>query len=135
MRRDFTYIDDVVEAVVRLVERAPAANPDWSGDAPDPGSSAAPWRVYNIGNNKPVEVLEVVRLLEQAIGKKAKRELLPMQPGDVPATYADVDDLMRDVGFRPVDADRRRRRPLCRMVQGLSPRSGSAGRRQDHAAG
>jgi UDP-glucuronate 4-epimerase len=68
---------------------------------PDPGSSNAPWRVYNIGNNKPVELLEVVRLLEEAIGKSAKRELLPMQPGDVPATYADVDDLMRDVGFRP----------------------------------
>jgi UDP-glucuronate 4-epimerase len=101
MRRDFTYIDDVVEAVVRLVERAPAPSPDWSGEAPDPGSSAAPWRVYNIGNNKPVEVLEVVRLLEAAIGKKAKREVLPMQPGDVPATYADVDDLMREVGFKP----------------------------------
>ena len=101
MRRDFTYIDDVVESVVRLVERAPAANPQWSGERPDPGSSAAPWRVYNIGNNNPVELLEVVRLLEQAIGKKAKRELLPMQPGDVPATYADVDDLMREVGFKP----------------------------------
>ena len=71
---------------------------------PDPGSSSAPWRVYNIGNNKPVELLEVVRLLEEAIGKKAKRELLPMQPGDVPATYADVDDLMREVGFKPSTA-------------------------------
>jgi UDP-glucuronate 4-epimerase len=101
MRRDFTYVDDVVESVVRLVERPPAANPQWSGDKPDPGSSAAPWRVYNIGNNNPVELLEVVRLLEQAIGKKAKRELLPMQPGDVPATYADVDDLMREVDFKP----------------------------------
>ena len=101
MRRDFTYVDDVVESVVRLVERPPAGNPKWSGDAPDPGSSAAPWRVYNIGNNNPVELLEVVRLLEQAIGKKAKRELLPMQPGDVPATYADVDDLMREVDFKP----------------------------------
>ena len=101
MRRDFTYIDDVVEAVVRLVERTPQPNPNWLGDAPDPGSSSAPWRVYNIGNNKPVELLEVVRLLEEAIGKKSKRELLPMQPGDVPATYADVDDLMRDADFRP----------------------------------
>jgi UDP-glucuronate 4-epimerase len=101
MRRDFTYIDDAVEAVVRLVERAPAPNPQWSGEAPDPGSSAAPWRVYNIGNNNPVGVLEVVRLLEQTIGKTAKRELLPIQPGDVPETYADVDDLRRDVGFRP----------------------------------
>jgi UDP-glucuronate 4-epimerase len=101
MRRDFTYVDDVVEAVVRLVERAPAANPAWPSQTPDPGSSAAPWRIYNIGNNNPVEVLEVVRLLEQATGKHAKRELLPMQPGDVRETYADVDDLMRDVGFRP----------------------------------
>ena len=101
MRRDFTYVDDVVEAVVRLVERAPAANPNWSGEAPDPATSSAPWRVYNIGNNNPVELLEVVRLLEETIGMKAKRELLPMQPGDVPATFADVDDLMRDVGFKP----------------------------------
>jgi len=101
MQRDFTYVDDVAESVVRLVERAPVANPKWSGESPDPGSSNAPWRVYNIGNNSPVEVLEVVSLLEKAIGKKAKRELLPMQPGDVPATFADVDDLMRDVNFRP----------------------------------
>jgi UDP-glucuronate 4-epimerase len=101
MRRDFTFVDDVVESVVRLVDRVPQANPNWSGDSPDPGSSSAPWRVYNIGNNKPVELLEVVRLLEEVIGKKAKRELLPMQPGDVPATYAEVDDLMRDVDFKP----------------------------------
>ena len=101
MRRDFTYVDDVVESVVRLVDRAPKGNPQWSGDAPDPGSSKAPWRVYNIGNNSPIELLEVVRLLEESVGKKAKRELLPMQPGDVPATYADVDDLMRDVDFKP----------------------------------
>ena len=104
MRRDFTYIDDVVELVVRLVDRPPTGNPNFSGARPDPGSSSAPWRVYNIGNNKPVELLEVVRLLEEAIGKKAKRELLPMQPGDVPATYADVDDLMREVGFKPSTA-------------------------------
>jgi len=101
MQRDFTYIDDVAESVVRLVDRPPAGNADFSGARPDPGSSSAPWRVYNIGNNKPVELLEVVRLLEEATGKKAKRELLPMQPGDVPATYANVDDLMRDVNFRP----------------------------------
>jgi UDP-glucuronate 4-epimerase len=101
MRRDFTYVDDVVESIVRLVDRAPQGNPKWSGDAPDPGSSAAPWRVYNIGNNNPVELLEVVRLLEDAIGMKAKRELLPMQPGDVPATFADVDDLTREVDFKP----------------------------------
>ena len=101
MRRDFTYIDDVVESIVRLIDRAPPGDPAWSGAAPDPGSSRAPWRVYNIGNNNPVELLDVVDLLEKAIGKKAIRELAPMQPGDVPATYADIDDLMRDAGFKP----------------------------------
>jgi UDP-glucuronate 4-epimerase len=101
MKRDFTYIDDVVETVVRLADRPPIGDPTFSAASPDPASSSAPWRVYNIGNNKPVELLEVVRLLEESIGKKAKRELLPMQPGDVPATYADVDDLTRDAGFRP----------------------------------
>jgi UDP-glucuronate 4-epimerase len=101
MRRDFTYIDDVVESIVRLVDRAPVPDPKWDANAPDPGSSAAPWRVYNIGNNNPTELMELIRLLEQAAGKKAVIELLPMQPGDVPATYADIDDLMRDVGFRP----------------------------------
>jgi UDP-glucuronate 4-epimerase len=100
MRRDFTYVDDVVESVVRLVDRPPSGN-SRPPAMPDPGSSSARWRVYNIGNNRPIELLEVVRLLEEAIGKKAKRELLPMQPGDVPATYADVDDLMREVDFRP----------------------------------
>jgi UDP-glucuronate 4-epimerase len=101
MRRDFTYIDDVVESVVRLVDRPPSGNANFSNASPDPGSSSAPWKVYNIGSNKPVELLEVVRLLEEVIGKKAKRELLPIQPGDVPATYANVDDLMRDVDFKP----------------------------------
>ncbi len=101
MRRDFTYIDDVVEAVVRLVDRAPNGNPDWNGADPDPASSAAPWRIYNIGNNRAVEVGRVVELLEAALGRVADKELLPMQPGDVAETCADVDDLMRDVGFRP----------------------------------
>jgi UDP-glucuronate 4-epimerase len=101
MRRDFTYIDDVVESVVRLVDRPAAGDPAWSGDRPDPSRSAAPWRVYNIGNNQPVDVPHVVDLLEQALVQNAKREMLPMQAGDVPATYADIDDLMRDVGFRP----------------------------------
>ena len=101
MSRDFTYIDDVVEPIIRLIDRPAVGNSKFSTASPDPGSSNAPWRVYNIGNNKPVVLLEVVRLLEEAIGKKAKRELLPMQPGDVPATYADIDDLTRDVGFRP----------------------------------
>ena len=120
MRRDFTYVDDVVESVVRLVDRRPAGNPDFSNASPDPGSSSAPWRVYNIGNNKPVELLEVVRLLEEALGKKAKRELLPMQPGDVPATYANVDDLIRDVDFKSGNADRRRHKALYRVVSRLS---------------
>ncbi len=101
MRRDFTYVDDVVESVVRLIDRPAVGDPSWSGDSPDPSRSMAPWRVYNIGNNQPVEVPQVVDLLEQALGRTARRELLPMQAGDVPATYADVDDLMRDVGFRP----------------------------------
>jgi UDP-glucuronate 4-epimerase len=101
MRRDFTYIDDAVEAVVRLVRVPPAPNPVWPADAPDPATSRAPWHVYNIGNSNPVEVTEVVRLIEEAIGKPAIRELLPMQPGDVPQTYADVADLERAVGFRP----------------------------------
>jgi UDP-glucuronate 4-epimerase len=101
MRRDFTYIDDVVEAVVRLVRRPPAPNLDWSGDAPDPATSLAPWHIYNIGNNQPVEITEIVRLIEEAVGKPAIRELLPLQPGDVVQTYADVADLERAVGFRP----------------------------------
>jgi UDP-glucuronate 4-epimerase len=101
MRRDFTYIDDVTEAVVRLIDRPAAGDPAWSAQNPDPARSLAPWRIYNIGNNAPTDLLRVVQLLEEALGRKARRELLPMQPGDVPETYADVDDLMRDVGFRP----------------------------------
>ena len=101
MRRDFTYVDDVVESVVRLTARPPAPDPKWNGDKPDPGSSAAPWRVYNIGNNDPVELMDLIGVLESAIGKKAVIEREPIQPGDVPATYADVDDLMREVDFRP----------------------------------
>ena len=101
MQRDFTYVDDVVQAVTRLIDRPAQPDPSWSGDTPDPATSSGPWRVYNIGNNNPVDVPHVVDLLEQAIGKKAIRELVPMQAGDVPATYADVDDLMREVGFKP----------------------------------
>ena len=101
MRRDFTYVDDVVEAVVRLIDRPPAGNPQWSDGAPDPGSSLAPWRIYNIGNNQPIEVPRVVEIMEPELGRTAQKELLPMQAGDVPATFADVDDLIRDVGFQP----------------------------------
>ena len=101
MRRDFTYVDDVTEAVVRLADRVPIPEPAWSGDAPDPCSSLAPWRIYNIGNNRTVEVSRVVELLEKEFGRPAIKVMAPMQPGDVSETRADVDDLMRDVGFRP----------------------------------
>ncbi len=101
MRRDFTYIDDIVEGVLRVTENIPAPNPEWTGDAPDPATSAAPYKVYNIGNNNPVELLHMIEALESTLGKKAKRHLMPIQPGDVPATYADVDDLINDVGFKP----------------------------------
>lgn len=101
MRRDFTYVDDVVEAIVRLIGHTPRSDPNWTGDKPDPASSAAPWRVYNIGNHSPIELLEIVRLLEEAIGTKARCEFLPMQPGEALATYADVDDLAREVDFKP----------------------------------
>ena len=101
MRRDFTYIDDIVEGVVRVLDSVPQPNPAWSGAAPDPGTSKAPYRLYNIGNNQPVELLRFIEVLEACLGRKAEKQFLPMQPGDVPETYADVDDLMRDVGFRP----------------------------------
>jgi len=101
MRRDFTYIDDVVEAVERVIARVPVKIEAAAGGKLDPANSTAPWRIYNIGNNRSVEVPRVVELLEQEFGRKAKTELVPMQPGDVPETCADVDDLMRDVGFRP----------------------------------
>jgi UDP-glucuronate 4-epimerase len=101
MMRDFTYIDDVSQAVIRLLDRPPPGNPDWHGDRPDPATSAAPWKIYNIGNNNPEELLHVVSLLEKEFGRTAIKEMLPMQPGDVPATYADIEDLARDIGFRP----------------------------------
>jgi UDP-glucuronate 4-epimerase len=101
MRRDFTYVDDVAQAVVKLVGHPAEPDPAWSGDAPNPATSRAPWRVYNIGNSSPVNVPEVVRILEQELGRKAQREMLPMQPGDVPETCADVSDLERAIGFRP----------------------------------
>ena len=100
MLRDFTYIDDISEAVVRLAGRPPGGNAEWSETKPDPSSSLAPWKIYNIGNNNPEQLLDVVALLEKEFGH-AQRELLPMQPGDVPATYADIEDLARDIGFRP----------------------------------
>jgi UDP-glucuronate 4-epimerase len=101
MKRDFTYIDDIVEGVIRIAGQPAAPNTAWRGDAPDASSSLAPWRVYNIGNNRPVEILTVIELLEASLGIAAKRELLPIQPGDVAATFADIDDLERAVGYRP----------------------------------
>ncbi|TNJ66708.1 NAD-dependent epimerase [Paenibacillus hemerocallicola] len=101
MRRDFTYIDDIVEAIYRLTHKKPEPYPLWSGDSPDPGTSYAPFKVYNIGNNQPVELLEFITVLEKKLGRKAIKEFMPLQAGDVPETYADVVDLMRDVGFKP----------------------------------
>jgi len=101
MRRDFTYIDDIVEGVIRVCDRIPVPNPSWSGDSPDPGTSYAPYRIYNIGNNSPVELLHFIETLEKQLGRSAVKNLLPLQAGDVPATCADVDDLINDVGFSP----------------------------------
>ena len=101
MQRDFTYIDDIIEGVIRVMGRLPASNPDWSGDAPDPGTSYAPFKIYNIGNNNPVELIKFIEVIENALGKKATKQFMDLQPGDVVATYADVDDLIQDVGFKP----------------------------------
>ncbi len=101
MRRDFTYIDDIIEGIIRVSERIPEPNCNWSADSPDPGTSQAPYCLYNIGNNQPVELLSLIEVLEACIGRKAQQNMLPMQPGDVLETYADIDDLTRDVGFRP----------------------------------
>ncbi len=100
-RRDFTYVDDIVEGVVRVLDRPAEANPDWSGDRPDSATSYAPYRLYNIGNNNTVELRRYIEVLEDCLGKKAERNLLPLQPGDVPDTFANVDDLVRDFDYRP----------------------------------
>ena len=100
-RRDFTYIDDIVEGVIRVLDKPAIANKQWSGLQPDPGTSEVAWRVYNIGNNKPVELSDYIQAIETALGKKAKKELLPLQPGDVPDTYADVSHLEADFHYRP----------------------------------
>jgi UDP-glucuronate 4-epimerase len=101
MKRDFTYVDDVVEGIVRVMDHIPAGNPAWSAEHPDPASSPAPYRIYNIGNNTAVKLNDFIACIEKATGRQAVKNLLPMQPGDVPATYADVSDLARDVGFNP----------------------------------
>ncbi|MBI5449785.1 MAG: NAD-dependent epimerase [Gammaproteobacteria bacterium] len=100
-QRDFTYIDDIVEGIIRTLDSVPAPNPHWHGGKPDPATSNAPYKLYNIGNNNPVELLHFIATIEDCLGIKAKKTMLPLQPGDVPATYANVDDLMRDVGFKP----------------------------------
>lgn len=100
-RRDFTYIDDIVEGVIRVLDKPAQPNPDWSGDNPDSATSYAPWRIYNIGNNIPVELKAYIAALEKALGKETEKELLPLQPGDVPDTYADVADLVRDMDYKP----------------------------------
>lgn len=104
MQRDFTYIDDIVEGVMRVTDTAPVPSLSWDSDQPDPGTSYAPYRLYNIGNNSPVELMRFIEVLEDCLGKRAEKNLLPLQAGDVPATYAEVDDLMRDVGFKPATA-------------------------------
>ncbi len=101
MKRDFTYIDDIVEGVYRVIHKLPEPNPDWSGETPDSATSYCPYRLYNIGNNAPVDLMRYIEVLENCLGKEAKKNFLPMQKGDVPATSADVDDLVADVGFKP----------------------------------
>jgi UDP-glucuronate 4-epimerase len=100
-RRDFTFIDDIVEGVIRTLDHTAQANPDWSGLNPDPATSKAPWRIYNIGNQQPVELMSFIETLERFLGKSVEKNLLPMQPGDVPDTYADVEALITDVGYKP----------------------------------
>ena len=101
MQRDFTYIDDIIEGVVRVTDTPPSGDPAWSGATPDPSSSVAPYRLYNIGNNSPVRLMDFIEAIEEALGKKAEKNYMPIQPGDVPATWADVDDLAKDTGYRP----------------------------------
>ena len=101
MKRDFTYVDDIVTGVVKVLDKPPQGDSGWSGKAPDPSRSRAPYRLYNIGNNSPVELMAFIEAIEKALGRKAKKNMLPMQPGDVPATWADVDDLVHDLGYAP----------------------------------
>ena len=101
MQRDFTYIDDIVEGIIRVTDQPATPNPAWNGDTPDPGTSSAPYRLYNIGNNNPVLLTDFIGAIENALAKTAQKELLPMQPGDVAATYANIDDLIEAVDYRP----------------------------------
>jgi UDP-glucuronate 4-epimerase len=110
--RDFTYIDDIVEGVLRVADHSPTSNPAWSGDNPDPGSSLAPYRIYNVGNHHPVKLMDFIACIEKAVGRKAEMNFLPAQPGEVPITYADVTDLQTDFGFSPDT-------PIDRGIQSL----------------
>lgn len=101
MMRDFTYVDDIVEGIIRVIDNPAAGNRSWSGKDPDPGSSKAPYKIYNIGNSNPVKLLDFIRAIENAIGKKAELNLMPIQPGDVPATWADVEDLVENLDYHP----------------------------------
>ncbi len=101
MRRDFTYVDDIVEGIYRITKKIPEPDPEWNGENPDTASSFAPYKIFNIGNNQPVQLMEFIETLEEHLGRKAEKNLMSMQPGDVSATYADVDDLMKEVGFKP----------------------------------
>ena len=101
MKRDFTYIDDIIEGVIRVIDKPPQGNQNWNGKCPDPSSSSAPYKIYNIGNNNPVKLMDFIDAIEETLGKKAKLNLLPMQPGDVPSTWADVNDLIEDFDYRP----------------------------------
>jgi UDP-glucuronate 4-epimerase len=100
-RRDFTYVDDIVEGVIRTMDHTALPNDNWDSAHPDPGSSTAPYRIYNIGNQQPVELMRYIEVIEACLGRKAEKNLLPMQAGDVPDTYADTEELMRDVGYQP----------------------------------
>jgi UDP-glucuronate 4-epimerase len=101
MQRDFTYIDDIIEGVVRIMGKLPEPDKAWNGNNPDPGTSYTNYKIYNIGNNNPVELMEFIKTIEKVLGKEAEKEFMDLQPGDVPATYADIDDLINDVGFKP----------------------------------
>jgi UDP-glucuronate 4-epimerase len=124
MQRDFTYIDDIVEGTVRVIDNPPKGNPNWTGATPDPGTSIAPYRVYNIGNSKPVKLLDFVEAIEEALGKKVVKNFLPLQPGDVPATWADVADLSADFGYQPSTPVEVGIRRFVEWYRGYYPRQG-----------
>ena len=129
MKRDFTYIDDIVEGVFRVIHKLPEPNPNWRGDAPDSATSYCPYRLYNIGNNNPVDLMRYIEVLEECLGKKAEKNFLPLQKGDVPATCADVDDLVTDVGFAPITPIGSWHPEFRGLVSGILqnlPRSGQA---------